>query len=858
MSASSFLTDLSLIVAAAAAGQELAAFRTGLIAAGEAGVTRRVPAPENSTVYVSEVASTPGYDLAALVLHGRKRDLYLLQPHEQRLVLPNGLSVEVRHRSNPRSGLLGWNKTQGGETRGYFLRTPAPGFDPWYSIRKHSIGYGGSYFSVEREPSGSRSGEYVGQAGTLGLAKDKAEEDAQDMLQWVSAGMPTPRANSGMAPFGGDMGFGRNPSNFYPGSAAIWEQTDPETATYRERRVTIIKELEPYGGERRFRVRYGKNHGVVAEVLESELTEVGAARANPGGFEEELRSRLSPAAQGRTLRVRSSGGSGTLYINFYNLPEEVTARREGGGAEAENNRAMYVVEPLGDGRFKVSTSVSVFPRDYSVRTKTAAVDKAAQHLAAGINRIAEEIPPNYTHTRANSGMAPFGGPGAPAMFNNMSAVLEGEGPRRNSGGRLAVNERVTMRTGHHTGIGSSNGIVVQPGPWRTLVQFDDGALVDVDNQALTPLRRNLGDGPPPPPPIGNPTRRNHHLSPGDQVSMGDFVGTVVQSVPGKYDDYTVRWETGKTEKVAGHKLRLLRANPALRDYFGAGRQTAREIGGALAQAPGELMGEVHKGVGKLHSGLKAMGARARAAAERVEAGRKCEPTPEEAIRALAQAHRVKLNPAKKAYPTPLSSKDLAHLNYSGQLARERGTGDEWKDLQLILAMEGAQRGLATMRQEHTAEAHIAQIDQADRDLQRALTQLRRTAVRTHLNPAVGGYRLNLGDGPPPPPPLALRANLGDGPPPPPPFALRNPASDGETGKLIHQVDVPGKGQVRVFDPRPKNLWYNLYITLNNGAEARYALHSGGFTGRPYWGTNGRAPAWALSALMAEGFDWQVV
>jgi hypothetical protein len=84
--------------------------------------------------------------------------------------------------------LLGWNKTQGSATRGYFLRAP-DGLDPWWTITKHGMGYGAFYFTVERE------GEHLGQAGTLYLAKQVAEDDAYNLLR--NRGLkanPEPRA----------------------------------------------------------------------------------------------------------------------------------------------------------------------------------------------------------------------------------------------------------------------------------------------------------------------------------------------------------------------------------------------------------------------------------------------------------------------------------------------------------------------------------------------------------------------------------------------------------------------------------------------------------------------------------------
>lgn len=98
----------------------------------------------------------------------------------------------------------------------------------------------------------------------------------------------------------------------------------------------------------------------------------------------------------------------TIYINFFNLPEEVVARREGGGAEAENNRMMFTVSGFGretehspppTGKVKVELTVSAFPRSLSMRAKTGTPEAVAKYLAAFLNKVVAEVEPHYTHTR---------------------------------------------------------------------------------------------------------------------------------------------------------------------------------------------------------------------------------------------------------------------------------------------------------------------------------------------------------------------------------------------------------------------------------------------------------------------------
>lgn len=112
-------------------------------------------------------------------------------------------------------------------------------------------------------------------------------------------------------------------------------------------------------------------------------------------------------------QVRCRNDSGLVFVNFFNLPSEVFAAREGGGAEAENNRMMFTVsgfdgylysgksysKPPANGKLRVEMSVSAFPRAMNLRAKAAAPEKIAEYLAAYVNRIAATVPPKFTHTR---------------------------------------------------------------------------------------------------------------------------------------------------------------------------------------------------------------------------------------------------------------------------------------------------------------------------------------------------------------------------------------------------------------------------------------------------------------------------
>ncbi len=110
----------------------------------------------------------------------------------------------------------------------------------------------------------------------------------------------------------------------------------------------------------------------------------------------------------RTVRIgrgSSIGSYETIFIDFYNLPEAIVAERQGGGAEAENNRMLFTVRGFdranpdapGNDKLQVEFLVSAMPREYKLRKKTAAPEVIARYLADFINRVAREVEPRLTH-----------------------------------------------------------------------------------------------------------------------------------------------------------------------------------------------------------------------------------------------------------------------------------------------------------------------------------------------------------------------------------------------------------------------------------------------------------------------------
>lgn len=122
---------------------------------------------------------------------------------------------------------------------------------------------------------------------------------------------------------------------------------------------------------------------------------------DPKGFEEELRKHVK--LDGRQLKfVPKSSMSDTLFINFYNLPQGVGGA--GGGAEAENNRMMFMVEGFPkDGspatKVKVEMRVSALPREHKLRAKSGPPAAIAKYLADFISKTVKEVEPKFTHTK---------------------------------------------------------------------------------------------------------------------------------------------------------------------------------------------------------------------------------------------------------------------------------------------------------------------------------------------------------------------------------------------------------------------------------------------------------------------------
>jgi hypothetical protein len=118
--------------------------------------------------------------------------------------------------------------------------------------------------------------------------------------------------------------------------------------------------------------------------------------------------------QGRALRMKFSPSTGQLFVNYFNLPDEnIGEGRPSSGAEAENNRQMFTVSGFSTGRtgaglgvpgpapkVRVEHVANALGRDYRLRGKSGPPAQVARYLAQHLTKIAAEVPPNYTHSRA--------------------------------------------------------------------------------------------------------------------------------------------------------------------------------------------------------------------------------------------------------------------------------------------------------------------------------------------------------------------------------------------------------------------------------------------------------------------------
>lgn len=154
----------------------------------------------------------------------------------------------------------------------------------------------------------------------------------------------------------------------------------------------------------------------MSTALQKRYGHAGGGDLSAQGFIDMVRSQLQVGDRQVSIRITPSWGpvkNEDVLIDFINLPAGVGSA--GGGAEGENNRAMFMVRGFGPagaapatGKVKVEQlksnlySGSGAPSRetrVTMRAKTAAPPAMAKYIADFLNKVVREVAPNFTHTK---------------------------------------------------------------------------------------------------------------------------------------------------------------------------------------------------------------------------------------------------------------------------------------------------------------------------------------------------------------------------------------------------------------------------------------------------------------------------
>lgn len=143
------------------------------------------------------------------------------------------------------------------------------------------------------------------------------------------------------------------------------------------------------------------------EIVDRVARRIAAEQGGYEDFPDLVKAHLNVGDRVVRFKPGSLGPAGSVYINYYNLPQAIVKAREGGGAEAENNRiGLYITgwgtdphAPPPSGKVTVKLSVSALPRQYNLRAKTGLPGVIAKYIADYLNRVAKEVEPSYTHSK---------------------------------------------------------------------------------------------------------------------------------------------------------------------------------------------------------------------------------------------------------------------------------------------------------------------------------------------------------------------------------------------------------------------------------------------------------------------------
>jgi hypothetical protein len=123
---------------------------------------------------------------------------------------------------------------------------------------------------------------------------------------------------------------------------------------------------------------------------------------SPEEFKKLLEGQLKP--NGRFIEVsvtKPLHNEQLVFVTLINLPEELGKKRD---VEGMNNRLQISID-LTRPKVKVEQMSSVLPREFKLRGKSGTPAQIAKHVADFLNKVVQEVPPKYTHTKVASKVA---------------------------------------------------------------------------------------------------------------------------------------------------------------------------------------------------------------------------------------------------------------------------------------------------------------------------------------------------------------------------------------------------------------------------------------------------------------------
>ena len=120
---------------------------------------------------------------------------------------------------------------------------------------------------------------------------------------------------------------------------------------------------------------------------------------SPEEFKKLLEGQLKP--NGRFIAVsvaKPLANEQLVFVTLINLPEELGKKRD---VEGMNNRLQISID-LTRPKVKAEQMSSQLPREFKLRGKSGTPAQIAKHVADFLNKVVQEVPPKYTHTKVAS------------------------------------------------------------------------------------------------------------------------------------------------------------------------------------------------------------------------------------------------------------------------------------------------------------------------------------------------------------------------------------------------------------------------------------------------------------------------